>query len=270
MKKAFLFLVSILCCMCGCEKQSEPQQVEHQIVTFTVSNLDVTTRAELSDEELTDLYVFDNNITIEHQVSTDEDFGTIKLDLTYGQHNLSFVATKSQNPSYSNGVMSCEKLKPTYGYLLPLEVTSKTVSQSIVLSRLYGTVIPHILDEIPSNASTMDITMTTYCKNFNVSSFNGITDTYENSIDISGKIGKSNVSWNIYFLPPIYEESYMTNINIVIKDTDGNTIVSHSLSNITLKANQVSTIEGNYFGKGVDGGKITLNTTWDDEQNIPI
>ena len=274
-----ILLVLVLCAvlwlvLTSCSNSSSTEEYttpsSKQSITFAIDGLH-TTRAALVDDNdnvMTDLFVYDNGTEVLHQVNTESNFGVVTLELNYGSHNLSFIATKANNPSISNSVFSCDKILPTYAYSCNLDVNSKTGKQSIVLNRIYGTLKFLIDDEIPSNAASMIITVSSYCKALNISTFNGTVSEYENTIDISKKVGKSEVSWNIYFIAPVYNTPFTSTIHINIVDADSNTIVSHTVE-AELKTNRVTTIYGNYFGNNI-GQSISLNTTWDDPTDVQL
>ena len=91
--------------LCSCKGDANEPEGKQQVV-FKVSAFEQTTdpmnsprrapQATILDDEggvaLTDLYVFDGSTQVAHQVYADDNdaFGTVTLDLTHGNHNLSF------------------------------------------------------------------------------------------------------------------------------------------------------------------------------------
>ena len=92
-------------------------------------------RAPIYDDtdghELTDLYFFVDGELSCHQHNSQTDFGTIELELEYGDHDVTVVATRSDGQQLTNGVLGVEALKPTFG--LRKSITVLDVNDSFVL-----------------------------------------------------------------------------------------------------------------------------------------
>ena len=135
MKKLFL-CAAIAVSLLACKSKDEPENLQKQQVTFKVAAFEQTQepmssprkapQATILDDEggtaLTDLYVFDGTTQLAHQTNDDQNFGTVTLDLTHGNHNLSFICTRSTGISVENGVMTFTGIRPTFCKLLALNV----------------------------------------------------------------------------------------------------------------------------------------------------
>ena len=71
---------------------------QRKAVTFRTDGWEITTttRATLAEAQVKELWVFDGAQQMAKQVSTDTNFGTVTLDLDFGLHNLSFIATSGE------------------------------------------------------------------------------------------------------------------------------------------------------------------------------
>ena len=133
MKRLFLF-AAIVAAFLSCSKKDEPQQ--KQSITFKVAAFEQTQepmgsprkapQATILDDEggvaLTDLYVFDGTTQLAHQTNDDQNFGTVTLNLSHGDHSLSFVLTRSAGLSYNAGVLAATSLRSTFGKTLASNV----------------------------------------------------------------------------------------------------------------------------------------------------
>ena len=109
MKKIAMALASALM-MLSCtsdEQQTEkPVSMDQKTITFTFGDVltqHAMTRAEVTELDLTDLWLFDYvgdelQQTV-HQSSTDDGFGSISASMGYGDHTLYFVASRGTPPT---------------------------------------------------------------------------------------------------------------------------------------------------------------------------
>ena len=93
--KKFLFFSALAALLIGCKGQNAPEQVQAvqlKVSTFTqtTDQMNAPRRSPILDDEggtaLTDLYVFDGTTQLAHQTSDAQDFGTVVLNLTHGNH----------------------------------------------------------------------------------------------------------------------------------------------------------------------------------------
>src|SRR5574344_884830 len=124
-------LAAVACLLCVSCTQNPPTEARRtKKVVFTIKTLKVDTepmqisraewkRAPIYDDtdgqELTDLYFFVDGDLACHQQNSQADFGTIELELEYGDHDVIVVATRSDGQQLTNGVLEVETLKPTFG-----------------------------------------------------------------------------------------------------------------------------------------------------------
>ena len=270
--KKLLFLAALCGALLACSSKDEPEQTEK--VTFTISNFDPTQHplsapkkapAALydGDDVLTDLYLFDGATQLVHQSSTQEDFGTITVMLTTGEHQLHFVATRSSELSVSNGVLACTSLRNTFGKTLNFTVNGSSEEQ-LVLDRLSGKLLITINDAIPAGASNLRIQLGQRYTSLNVQTLYGVNPAAaEFNLNISDKIGNTGYNINLWMLSPA-ADGYETSFSLTATNASS-TIIGQAQGTLTIKPNTKTFLSGNLFA----GTKsfISLNTSWDAEIN---
>lgn len=273
MKKILLF-AAVLFAFVACKKD-EPKQMQQ--VTFHVTAFEQTQepmgsprrapQATILDDEggvaLTDLYVFDGTTQLAHQVYEDDHdaFGTVTLDLTHGNHNLSFVATRSTGLSYSAGVLSASSLRSTFGKLLSLNVSGNTPAQNLTLNRVSGLLYVTINDAFPATANQIEFSMVNRYTSLNVATLCGVNgDEWSQKVSCTGKVGQSGVQYSFNFLAPSLDEEYTSDVTIRIYNSSNAVIYSVTIEDVRFAANTKTMLSGNLFTS--PSASITVNTTW--------
>ena len=273
MKKILLF-AAVLVAFVSCKKD-EPKQMQQ--VTFHVTAFEQTQepmrsprrapQATILDDEgglaLTDLYVFDGTTQLAHQVYEDDHdaFGTVTLDLTHGNHNLSFVATRSTGLAYSAGVLSASSLRSTFGKLLSLNVSGSTPTQNLTLDRVSGLLYVTINDAFPATANQIEFSMVNRYTSLNVATLCGVNgDEWSQKVSCTGKVGQSGVQYSFNFLAPSLDEEYTSDVTIRIYNSSNAVIYSVTIEDVRFAANTKTMLSGNLFTSPY--ASITVNTTW--------
>ena len=261
MKKLF-FISALAALLIGCKGQNEPGQ---QQVTFKVSNFTSTTeplKAPASlvdgDDALTDLYLFDGTTQLIHQTSDQDDFGTITVLLTTGNHTLHFVATRSTGLSYEGGILACTSLKNTFGKTMQLNVAGGG-DQNVTLDRLSGKLIITINDAIPSGASNLRIQLGDRYTSLDIASLYGNSPAaFDQNLNISGKVGTSGYSITLYMLAPD-ADGYETDFTLTATNASSE-VIGQATGTITIAPNTKTLLSGNLF----TGTRsfISLSTGW--------
>lgn len=257
-------ITAVACLLCvSCIKNPPTDARRTKKVVFNVQTLKVSTepmqirrakgmRAPIYDDtdgqELTDLYFFvDGNLAC-HQQNSQTDFGTIELELEYGDHDVTVVATRSDGQQLTNGVLEVETLKPTFG--LHERITILDVSDSSVLeiTRITASLLVEINDEIPAGASFVRIQIADKYDDLSVSDFSGVNAyAYTKDIPIDGMVGNTGVVLSIAMLCPQYLYSYSTDVDIAIYNESGGVISHHAISDVPIKTNTKTRIFGDFF-----------------------
>ena len=272
MKKAFLCLAA-MCCLVACN-QNTPEPTQE--VTFNISAFQQTTapmgmpaKAPIYDEAeggtaLTDIYVFDGGAQVLHQTSDMEEFGTFTINLTHGNHNLSFIATRSTGISVADGTMTMETVRSTFGKVLALNVTSSTPAQELTLQRITGKMTITITDAFPSNANEIEFVIDPRYKDLNTSTLCAINgESVTQRVSCTSKVGKTDQQFAFTLLAPSLSEEYTADVTINVYDDGGVLIHSVSIADVRLAANTQTLLSGKLF-RGTDA-TLNIDHTWNQD-----
>ena len=218
-------------------------------------------------QELTDLYLFvDGNLAC-HQQNSQADFGIIELELEYGDHDVTVVATRSDGQQLTNGVLEVEALKPTFG--LRERITVLDVNDSFVLeiTRITASLLVEINDEIPAGASFARIQIADKYDDLRVSDFSGMNAyAYTKDIPIDGMVGNTGVVLSIAMLCPQYLSAYSTDVDITIYNENGGVISHHAIDDVPIKSNTKTRIFGDFFTPM--SFSVMVNYDWDEGVDV--
>ena len=268
--KKYLFLLPIVALLAACSS-NEPSQ-SHQ-VTFNVAGMVAETEpmssprkvAPLIDDDgsqMTDLILFDGATYLMRQQNTDPDFGTVTVMLTAGEHNLHFVATRSTELSYDEGVLNCASLRSTFGKHYYINVTGGS-DEYVTMDRLTGQVVITIEDEIPAGAANLRIQFGDYYKGINPTTFAGVrSGAYDQTVSIASKVGMTGSQWKLNILVPAYGETSETSYTLTATNGSGD-IIGQATGTMTICSNTKTLLHGNLF----TGTRsfVSLSTAWNSD-----
>ena len=270
MKKAFLCLAAV-CCLVACNHQNTPEPTQE--VTFHLSSFQQSTapmgmpaKAPIYDEAengtaLTDIYVFDGGIEVLHQTSDMEEFGTFTLNLTHGNHNLSFIATRSTGISIDGSTMTMETVRSTFGKVLALSVSSSTTAQELTLQRITGKMVITITDEFPSNANEIEFVIDPRYKDLSTSTLCAINgESVTQRVSCNSKVGKTDQAYTFALLAPSLTDEYTADVTINVYNSNGDIIHAVSIADVRLAANTQTLLSGKLF-RGTDAA-LNIDHTW--------
>lgn len=273
MKKELFFSALVALYLVGCKSSDEPQ-AKHQ-VTFRVSALMVETGpmnapsvrkvAPLTDEDgvqMTDLILFDGATYLMRQQSTDPDFGTVTVLLTAGEHHLHFIATRSTELSYDEGILNCASLRPTFGKHYDLNVTGGS-DEYVTMDRITGQVVITIEDEIPAGAANLRIQFGDYYKGINPTTFAGVhSGEFDQTVSIASRVGMTDQQWKLNILVPAYGEESETSYTLTATNGSGD-IIGQATGTMTICSNTKTLLHGSLF----TGTRsfLSLSTAWNSD-----
>ena len=200
------------------------------------------------------------------QVSTDTDFGTVTLDLDFGLHNLSFIATSGD--ATVTGTTMSGKIGNCFGKLLPLNVDENTGTQNLVLPRITYAIYVSTKDYIPSNVTNMRLTIGNICRSVNVTTLNGAEPQNDLVLNVSvaAAQGKKYSNFVTGFCPTLDTEA---NTSVQIDFLAGSNVVSSHTVNVPIITNRKTIISGTFFGANAKGN-VSVNTTWLDDEEVNV
>lgn len=272
MKKTIL-LMAMVAVLFSCKSKNEPE-AKHQ-VTFRVPALQVETEpmnapavrkvAPLTDDDgaqMTDLILFDGATYLMRQQNTDPTFGTVTVLLTTGEHHLHFVATRSTELSYDEGVLNCASLRPTFGKHYDINVTGGS-DEYVTMDRLTGQVVITIEDEIPAGAANLRIQFGDYYKGLNPTTFAGVrSGDFDQTVSIASKVGMTDQVWRLNILAPVYGTESTTTYTLTATNGSGD-IIGQATGTMTIASNTKTLLHGNLF----TGTRsfLSLSTAWNSD-----
>ena len=276
-------LVEVACLLCVSCIQNPPVEARKtKKVVFYVKTINVAIepmqiiraeemRAPIYDDtdgqELTDLYFFVDGELACHQQNSQAEFGTIELEMEYGDHDVTVVATRSDGQQITNGVLEVEALKPTFG--LREHITVLDVNDSFVLeiTRITASLLVEINDEIPAGASFVRIQIADKYDDLSVSDFSGVNAyAYTKNIPIDGMVGNTGVVLSIAMLCPQYLSAYRTDVDITIYNENGGVISHHAIDDVPIKSNTKTRIFGDFFTPM--SFSVMVNYDWDEGVDV--
>ena len=276
-------LVAVACLLCVSCIQNPPVEARKtKKVVFYVKTINVAIepmqisraeemRAPIYDDdggqELTDLYLFVDGDLACHQKNSQMDFGTIELEMEYGDHDVTVVATRSDGQHLTNGVLEVEALKPTFG--LRERITILDVNDSFVLeiTRITASLLVEINDEIPAGASFVRIQISDKYDDLSVSDFSGLNAyDYTKDIPIDGMVGNTGVVLSIAMLCPQYLSAYSTDVDITIYNENRGVISHHAIDEVPIKSNTKTRIFGDFFTPM--SFSVMVNYDWDEGVDV--
>ena len=273
MNKHFLCALTALLCLSCTSKKDEPQV--SQQVTFRVSAFEQSSepmgsprrapQAVILDDEggtaLTDLYVFDGTAQLAHQTSDAEDFGVVTLNLTHGNHNLSFVCTRSTGLTYNDGVLACSSLRPTFGKTLALNVTSGTPAQDLTLDRLTGQMQVTINDAFPAAANEIEFVINPRYTSLDVATLCGVSGSeFSQKVSCTSRVGQTGVAYSFNILAPSRTDEFTADVTINVYNSSAAVIYSVTIDDVRMAANTKTLLSGNLFS--VPSASVSVNTSW--------
>ena len=280
--KRFLFLAALAAALLSCSKKDEPTQVQDQTVkhevAFHVTGIAVETQpmeapairktpvlTDYDGLQMTMLLMFDGADLLVQQENTDPNFGTITVMLTSGEHHLHFVATRSTELSYNDGVLNCASLRPTFGKHFDINVTGSS-DQNISMDRLTGMVVITIEDEIPVGAANLRIQFGDYYKGLNPTTFAGVrSGAFDQTVSIASKVGMTNQQWRLNILAPVYGTESTTTYTLTA--TNGSSqVIGQATGTMPICSNTKTLLHGNLF----TGTRsfLSLTTSWNADQDV--
>lgn len=224
--------------------------------------------APLTDEDgtqMTDLILFDGATYLMRQQNTDPNFGTVTVLLTTGEHHLHFIATRSTELSYDEGVLNCASLRPTYGKHYDINVTGGS-DEYVTMDRLTGMVVITIEDEIPEGAANLRIQFGDFYKGLNPTTFAGVrSGEFDQTVSIASKVGLTDQQWRLNVLAPVYGTESETTYTLTATNGSGD-IIGQATGTMPIKSNTKTLLHGNLF----TGTRsfISLATSWGAESDV--
>lgn len=240
---------------------------------FSVSFEDMTRAAvRLEDNNtaaITDIWVLDYDqqgtlLQQVHQTSTQQGitFGSVTMTLTYGHHDIKFVASKGTTPNVTDGVISWAKVLDTFCLDYPIDVTaSSNGNRAPELKRAIGGVKVVAADAVANGTHKVSVTMK---RSLSLSlptlvASEATASANEFSIT-SSQWYKTGLALTTYTL---CDEELTTDVVVTVTGADDAVISQFTVKDVSVKKNRITTLTGEVFGRG-EGFSVMIDDGWDE------
>lgn len=236
------------------------------------------TRAlEANGEAMKELWVFDvigdSCALVCKQTEVDDNFGSVSMKLSYGNHRLAVVCSRGEGSEVdtSNGRIAWEKVRDTFWNVVDCDV-AKTGSTdiSVTLKRVAARMRVTVNDVIPSDLKTISISGEPWYKGIDVktgeaigglSSIEGVTDVSSLAVPSAYVGTEKKLAVSLWIMSKGNE--WTENVTVKMLDDNGD-VLSQSLCNgVPMQRNRVTNVTG-YFLSGGASGNIILDDSWSD------
>ena len=239
---------------------------------------DAATRAlEANGEAMKELWVFDvvgdSCALVCRQTEVDDNFGSVSMKLSYGNHRLAVVCSRGVGSSVdvSNGRIAWEKVRDTFWNVVDCDV-AKTGSTdiSVTLKRVAARMRLTVNDVIPSDLKTISISGEPWYKGIDVktgeaigglSSVEGVTDVSTLAVPSAYVGTEKKLAVSLWIMSKGNE--WTEDVTVMMLGENGD-VLSQSLCNgVPMQRNRVTNVTG-YFLSGGASGNIILDDSWSD------
>lgn len=236
------------------------------------------TRAlEANGEAMKELWVFDvigdSCALVCKQTEVDDNFGSVSMKLSYGNHRLAVVCSRGEGSDVdvSNGRIAWEKVRDTFWNVVDCDV-AKTGSTdiSVTLKRVAARMRVTVNDVIPSDLKTISISGEPWYKGIDVktgeaigglSSVEGVEDVSTLAVPSAYVGTEKKLAVSLWIMSKGNEWTEDVTVKMLGENGD---VLSQSLCNgVPMKRNRVTNVAG-YFLSGGASGNILLDDSWSD------
>lgn len=288
MKTRILIALTLLVNLCFLQSCSKVTVVENEEtkshVQITVSPFDITmedmgtaTRAAISSAAThLSFAVFnaDGTTLIKeiNQVSSGLGYGTIDMELSPGTYKMVAVAHNGTNHAVINSVSSVtlpgSTFTDTFSAIKEIKVESgKNYDIAMNLPRATAAFVLKLSDTPPAEAKKINVVVNTAGAETNTLSFDPDTrlakNTWKQTYTIPIEKFEDEKGVPFYFICMVNGQT--VTVEATAYDADNKEIISHTISNVTLKANQKTIAIGNFFVPKV---LFSVSNTWEENINI--
>ena len=239
---------------------------------------DAATRAlEANGEAMKELWVFDvigdSCALVCKQTEVDDNFGSVSMKLSYGNHRLAVVCSRGEGSDVdvNNERIAWEKVRDTFWNVVDCDVaktgnTDISVTLKRVAARMRGTVN----DVIPSDLKTISISGEPWYKGIDVktgeaigglSSIDGVTDVSSLAVPSQYVGTEKKLAVSLWIMSKGNE--WTEDVTVKMLDDNGDVLSQSVCNGVPMKRNRVTNVTG-YFLSGGASGNILLDDSWSD------
>lgn len=277
-----MMAVGAVLALTACQKVDVDGETETRTKAFTfhvkgdfTTSYDEMTRAAVRLDEnnsagVTDLWVIDyvDGVCQQqvHQSSTDANFGTVPMNLTYGHHDIKFIASKGTDPVLTASALTWGRVKDTFVLDYPVDVVaSSNGNRAPELKRAIGGVKVVATDAVKNGTQKVSVQM---LRSLSLSlptlaPSEATASTNEFSIT-SSQWNKTGLTLTTYTL---CDEELTTDVVVTVTGAANAIISQFTVSDVSIKKNRITTLTGEVFGRG-SGFSVSVDDTWDEGLDV--
>lgn len=250
-------------------------ETNHEEMTRAAVRLEDDNTAGITDVWTLD-YVDDVLVQVVHQRQGDEGFGSPKMVMVHGEHDVVLIASKGDGGVLTGEVGSTSasttgghriewtKAKDMFVLDYPVTVSaSSSGNRAPELQRAVAAVKVVIMDKVPAEAKTISVTYDRSMKmglpSLRVGAVSEGTVTLNVPKAWAGQTGKD---LSVYTL--IGSSEVVTDVRIVVRDASESVIADMKVENVTLKRNRQTVLKGSVFGSS-EGFGIKMDVQWEED-----
>ena len=255
------------------------------VVRFSVDQWDVSTepmygaktRAVTATEaNMTDIWLMaysaDTLAAMVHQQSTDENFGSITMNLKYGKYYFYCVSSRGINAVVDkvSKTITWGSVRDTFWNVDSLNIranTSENTSKTITLSRVVGRAILQLTDVVPEGAQQVTFKPSHWY--YGLCYLNG-EPTADSDAEIAVDIPASYIGQQglrVSYMSISAKDDWTTGMAIAMKGAGDAVLGSVTLSDVLMGRNKTVTMTGALLSATRSLG-VNMNDTWGDSNVI--
>ena len=276
--KIFFFFLALA--LTSCEKPIVPEAADADNVTLTFQPTfrDITRGTSVTAFKKLNVMLFDaqgNRVfdKVKTQLSTDEDFCTLSLQLTAGTywvvavgHSSTISATIKSPEAVQFTASECEKLTDTFCHCSQITIGGETNTFTLPMYRAGAMIQFCLTDEsVPDNFAYFIMEYTGGSANFNPQTLEGITKSSQSEKRIRNELNTHQA-----YTFPYLSTSCLLKITVSATDMDGTVIRKRVFEDVPVTRNRITTYTGKFFEEG--DGQFTqsdfgfvVHADWDGE-----
>ena len=242
-----------------------------------------TRTLEANGEAMKELWVFDvvgdSCALVCRQTDVDDNFGSVSMKLSYGNHRLAVVCSRGEGSDVdvSNGLIAWDKVRDTFWNVVDCDV-AKTGSTdiSVTLKRVAARMRVTVNDVIPSDLKAISISGEPWYKGIDVKTSEAIGGLYsvEGVADVSSLAVPSayvgtekKLAVSLWIMSK--GEQWTENVTVKMLSDNGDVMSEVVCPGVPMQRNRVTNITG-YFLSGGASGNIHLDDSWSDTYQYDI
>ena len=278
-------IAAIALAIASCEKaviDEKPANKSGNVtMTFSLTNSDINTRATLT-QHITKLNVqlFDadgNKVfsTVRTQTVSDDDFGTMQVELPSGTYTVVAVGHSSAKSATIKSPTVCqftasegEKLTDTFCHCSTIIVQGEQQDFSLPMYRAVAMMQLHLTDEdFPNSLWYVTADYTGGSANFNPTTLEGITKSSQSERRVT-----NDLHLHQYFTFPYMSSEGKLKMTITATTSDGTVLATKTLTDVPIYRNRITTYSGHLFDDTpgeytVSDFSFLIHADWEGEEH---